>query len=305
MSMDPLALMRTIAALERELDRLRGGDAAAPGRANLLANGGLRRWTRGAGPWTANNAWMADDWQLVVTAGSVSASRVTPQGLTATAANPYALQMVVSGATPNVSAQATVGDVAPLLGRRVALSLWAYATTPGACYAALFDDVGGAASAGHPGGGWQALTVVLDVSTTTVGLTAALVVQAASTVQLGWAMLAASNVPVMFAPLHPADVAARCLRRVEKWGGGGAFDFPSLYGYGAAGQFVLTPVTFLGEKAGIPTVTKSGTWAVANCGQPSAIRVSPRGVTLAVQVTALGSYVVDTDSTDDSFLFEV
>jgi hypothetical protein len=304
MGMDPLALMRTIATLERELDRLRGGDAAAPGRANLLANGGLRRWTRGAGPWTANNAWMADDWQLAVTAGSVSASRVTPQGLTATAANPYALQLAVSGATPGAIARAMVGDVAPLLGRRVALSLWAYTTTPNACFAAIADEDGATAGAYHPGTGWQALTVVRDISTTVLTIEARLWATAAATVQLGWAMLAASNVPVMFAPLHPADVAQRCLRRVEKWGGAGAFDFPSLYGYQAAGQFAIVPVAFLAEKAGIPTVTKSGTWAVSNCGQPSALRVSAQGAAIGVQVTATGSYVVDTDSADDYFLFE-
>jgi hypothetical protein len=44
---------------------------------------------------------------------------------------------------------------------------------------------------------------------------------------------------------------------------------PTVYGYGAAGQAMGTSITFPVPMRATPAISSSGTWAVANCAQPT------------------------------------
>jgi hypothetical protein len=80
------------------------------------------------------------------------------------------------------------------------------------------------------------------------------------------AMLVVGSQYADYAPLHPADDLARCLRYYEIMG-----ETPgeiSIYGYQAAGGATGTTTPLKVRKAVTPTVTKNGTWGTVNNGQP-------------------------------------
>jgi len=81
------------------------------------------------------------------------------------------------------------------------------------------------------------------------------------------ATLVLGSQPCDYVPLHPADDLNRCLRYYEVIGGlaNGSIIIRS---YQAAGAAVQSSLRFV-PKAVTPTITKVGTWAVVNCGQPN------------------------------------
>jgi len=70
-----------------------------------------------------------------------------------------------------------------------------------------------------------------------------------------------------YAPLHPADDMARCLRYYEVFGDGSAVTV-ALGGYCAASNNLAYYFAFRALKPVTPSATKMGTWTVSNCSQP-------------------------------------
>jgi hypothetical protein len=94
-----------------------------------------------------------------------------------------------------------------------------------------------------------------------------------------------------YAPLHPADDLARCLRYYEiigestneiQWNG---------YGGASIGTGMVTP--FKVRKAVSPTVTKNGTWGSSNCGQPGVVASGLTMMTWQVVATTTGGFGVN------------
>lgn len=82
---------------------------------------------------------------------------------------------------------------------------------------------------------------------------------------------------------------------------GGASTVPRIYGYQAAGNFIIVPVPYHVQMRTIPTVAKGGTWVVSNCGQPGTSGISVDAFNMSIQVTATGVASAHPDSADDIF----
>ena len=101
-------------------------------------------------------------------------------------------------------------------------------------------------------------------------------------------MLVVGSQPADYAPLHPADDLARCLRYYEV--------IPSSTGdlnvtaYGATGVSCMTPIPYKARKAVNPTMTKNGTWPVLNCGQPGAGAAGVDILSIAATLSSTGTY---------------
>jgi hypothetical protein len=85
---------------------------------------------------------------------------------------------------------------------------------------------------------------------------------------------------------------------------GGATSQPIVQSYTAASAFNQTPQNFPVQMRVAPTATKSGTWAVGNCGQPSASNLTVYGYALQTQKDGnLGTFYFYPDSSDDTITF--
>jgi hypothetical protein len=92
-----------------------------------------------------------------------------------------------------------------------------------------------------------------------------------------------------YAPLHPADDLARCLRYYEVYGA--MQNEIYVTGYQSAGNLASgTPYGLKARKAVSPTVTKNGTWNLSNCAQPTVLTSAVDSVTISSSVTALGTF---------------
>lgn len=79
--------------------------------------------------------------------------------------------------------------------------------------------------------------------------------------------------------------------------GNGAFAFS---GYGGSSGVVTQSMIFKAYKRATPSITVNGTWAVTNCGQPTAYAWGSGTVTIAVTVTTLGQFSYSPNSGDDT-----
>jgi hypothetical protein len=93
---------------------------------------------------------------------------------------------------------------------------------------------------------------------------------------------------------------AACQRYFE-FIGGKASGYPIIGGYATAGISAYFPIAFKASKRISPTVTKVGTWAVGNTGQPSPNYIGVDGFSSLQTATATGAFFTYPDSTDDGF----
>ncbi len=85
---------------------------------------------------------------------------------------------------------------------------------------------------------------------------------------------------------------------------GGVSGQPIVQSYTAASAFNQTPQNFPVQMRVAPTATKSGTWTVGNCGQPSASNLTVYGYALQTQKDGnLGTFYFYPDSSDDTITF--
>ena len=263
--------------------------------ASLLTNGSFDVWQRGNGPFTGNSAYSSDRWQsLIFGTDALSISRDTANvdtGSRAGAACTFSLG--TGGGSTAIGQQYNAGDGFQVAGRVVSASVRVKTATASAVRIGIFTDgTGGTTtySSFHTGGGaYQTLTVTVTVPTnaTTVWLYAG-VFAASCTAYLDNAMLVVGSQPADYAPLHPADDLARCLRYYEVLG-----ETPSCLIFSesnaAASGLVRGQMYYKSRKSVTPTLTKVGTWFLSNgSAQPS---ISAQGLDTAwaqFQATAAG-----------------
>jgi hypothetical protein len=265
------------------------GDTA---RQNLLTNGGFEIWQRGNGPFSAG-LWCADRWTTYLQGGTstFSISKDTTNidvGSGACAAVVY---------THNVASQMYNGmrlstEWQHARGRQYTLSVRVRTSTANAVQAMLWYDGGaGETLTGgtfHSGNGvYQTITVTATIPSNATFINVSINFAASCTAYIDNAMLVVGSVAADYVPMHPADDLARCLRYYEKMGnynGGFVRNWqPAVTGndtiwYGCV------------KKAVTPTLTKVGSWQVANCAQPTA----GNGTTDGFYITCISSSVGNT-----------
>ena len=251
---------------------------------NLLTNGGFEIWQRGAGAFSANNAYLADRWQIAIAGTSTfSVTRDTTQKDTDSQYG--ALVQYTHNAASYLSQR--IEDFNQLRGRRVSASVRVKTATASAVRLRIVDSTGnGSYSSYHTGGGaYETLRVenlLIAAGATYVDVR---IYFEATVVNLGLDNAIAVIGPEApdYQPLHPADDLARCLRYYEIHGA--VSQALRCSGYNTAGEAIGQGIVFMAQKGGAPTVTKNGTWPATNCGQPTIVGGNVAGYSLRSLVT--------------------
>lgn len=266
--------------------------ASDTARLNLLTNGGFEIWQRGNGPFTAAGVYGPDRWTVGPGAGStMSVSRDTSNMDTSsqTCAAVTYTHAALSQLTQPVAYAADGGLVQQLRGRTVSFSVRVRTSTAGAVRAGLYGTTLGRISTGalHTGDGtYQTLTISATVPTNETNLQVEVQFSASCTAYVDNAMLVVGSQPADYAPLHPADDLARCLRYYEKLGPSSTW--PIVGGYAGAGGFVRAVYTFHAPMAVTPTMTTGGTFAVTNSSAVSIGAPALDGFWLYITATVAG-----------------
>jgi hypothetical protein len=268
--------------------------AADAARANLLPNGGFEIWQRGAGAFTADNATTADRW--VISKSGTDTISVTSSNGNADTANGSQLCAAVTftlgsgGGATSLYQYLKASDGHQLAGRTVSVSVRVKTSTASAARLSIYDGTTWFNGSFHTGGGaYETLSMSLAIPTSATFVGVRIPFSVSCTAYLDNAMLVVGSVPADYAPMHPADDLARCMRYYER-----VLDNSSnvLFTYGGAGNNGYFFVPFKVQKAIAPTVTKSGTWALNNCAQPTVYTADALGVTLQAVITATAAFFV-------------
>jgi hypothetical protein len=251
--------------------------ASDTARANLLTNGGFEIWQRGNGPFTCPGGgappYGPDRWvvQLATGAGNVAISR---EASTIDLKGSYAAKVVYTpgaGDATVLSLQQQINTqtevIAGIRGMPVSVSFRVNCSAVGRARIFWYDGTGGrnnAPSSNVSANAWETLTLTFTpaagASAFYIGLDFSQSYGSALTVYVDNATLVVGSVPADYAPLHPADDLARCLRYYEA-------KAPSSYAYtGQAWNATSAyfPVPHLVRKAVTPTttVTAAASWNV-------------------------------------------
>jgi hypothetical protein len=276
---------------------------------NLLVNPGFEIWQRGNGPFTATGAYSTDRWApTIVGSDTISISRDTSNVDNSLAAAAVTFTLG-TGAGASVFHQPVgrPGDgLEQLKQRTVTVSIRVKTSTANAVRAYISADGNSTKtfSSYHSGGGtFETLTVTLALGAAT-DVRTGVALAASCTAYLDNATLVVGSVPMDYLPLTPADDLARCLRYYEVHGGStNGFPFIAFSANGAS-HTISAPIPFAVEKAVVPTITKSGTWTVANCGQPIADLATTKGYRFYVISTAAGGGNAQPSGASDTLAFE-
>ena len=235
-------------------------------RANLLTNGGFEIWQRGNGPFTAGAAFTADRWQLSVGAPSTcSVTRATGANVETSAGLSSLSAAYTHGASGSLRIQQTVEDYADLRGRPVSLSVRVRCNAANAVRLSYYDGVRVLAPTYHSGSNaWETLTVSFTPSAAATALVIEVTFEASCTAYIDNAMLVVGSVAADYAPLHPADDLARCLRYYEAITVSSTGAFAT--GQAASATAAVVPLQFQVQKPVSPTITftAGSTFAMTN-----------------------------------------
>jgi hypothetical protein len=277
--------------------------ASDTARANLLTNGSFDVWQRGNGPFVCNGGGVVsstcDRWapQLATGAGNITVTRETATVDAGSSASAKVVYTAGAGdATVNAfQQQATSGDIiSQLRGRTVSFSARVNVSAIGRVRLFYYDGVSGsgarinAPAYNLTANAWETLTFTFPVA---AGATAFYVgvdilLGSTTTFYADNAMLVVGSVPSDYAPLHPADDLARCLRYYETLNS----DF-FLQGYASvANQDNGIPAVCKQMKPVTPTVTIAGTWALLNTTGATTNTPTVSGVSLVVRAAAIGAF---------------
>lgn len=292
---DPLTVAIWTDQIQDDMNQLAGAHR------QLLTNGGFEVWQRGVGPFTTTATYGPDRWLLTVGATTLT---VTKETTTVGAGSAASLKAVSTGAGVNNLSQ-KVEDFAQLRGRDLSLSVRVHQSLANAVTLQIADDAGNTSSAtSATTGGFVTLTVTRTIGAGTNSVVVFILLATGSTVYLDNAMLVIGPAPAPYQPLHPQEELARCQRYYEVHGGLSGV-FPDLTQYASAGAEIHRhSYVWHVQKGGAPTVTKNGTWAVLNCGQPSVGFGTVNGYTLVATSTAAGLMSFSPNSGDDTVTAE-
>jgi hypothetical protein len=266
---------------------------------NLLVNGGMEVWQRGAGSFTGNGVYTADRWQQTFSTGTLTTTQETS---TVAGGSASALKAVATGGDPWRIEQ-RIETITALKGVTLSCSARIQQSVASAITLALNDGVGTTTSSSSATtGSFVTLTVTRTFSASASNALVQIHSTGAGTFYFDNVMLVIGPDAAPYQPLHPADELARCQRYYEVHGG--VNNAMGLNAYQAAGANFGQIVQFAMHKGGVPTVTKNGTWGVVNCGQPAISAPSKDGYTLYATTTALGACSFGNNSTDDTVTAE-
>lgn len=242
-------------------------------RRNLLVNGGFEVWQRGSAAFVANLAFTADRWQIGL-AGTDTLSVIRDTLHADASSNVCAACTFVLGTGAGstfLKQELKSADGHQLQGRTVSLSMRVNASVANAVRINLQSDGTGpvnVSSAFHAGGSvYSTLTVTATIPGNASIVYAVVYFAASCTAYLDNAMLVVGSVAADYAPLHPADDLARCLRYYEVFGGVSP-SLPYISAYSAANDPNGVNVFFAAKKAATPTVTPAPTgWTTVNSNQ--------------------------------------
>jgi len=260
-------------------------------RANLLTNGGFEIWQRGNGPFTGG-VFSADRWVASIAGtDTLSISKDTTnvdsaQGSTAAAACTFTLG--TGAGNTAIIQQLKSNDYPQLQNLTFSASMRVRTSTANAVRLGFYNGSTWTYSAMHPGDGtWRTLTATGTAIAAPAVVQPAVFFAASCTAYLDNANLVVGSQPANYMALHPGDELARAQRYYEIIGiQPGAFNFTV---YQAAGTAVWLPIQFRTSKAVNPTLTKNGTWPVANCNQPSFVGGGPDLFSIGATATATGT----------------
>lgn len=280
---------------------------------NLLTNGGLEIWQRGAGPWTNNDDWTADRWRIALNVPGGDTISVTRDGVNKLTDSQYALAAVYGWGGSGASAiwqhlYMSDGHYG-LRGRTVSarVSIKLAAAVANAVRVALWDGVAAPTYSAHHGNNtnWEELDVSRTVNAAANYVTLWISFEKSCTAYIDNAMLVISPTSLDYQPLVPAEEWERCQRYYEVWAGlvSGAgnvyfacYCTNNLYiGYGPR---------WMTRKPIPPTVTKAGTWAVGANGQPTVTYPTVEGIRIYAQMTGSAQGYFFPNSTDDTVVAE-
>lgn len=224
--------------------------ASDTARQNLLTNGGFEIWQRGNGPFSIIGGYCADRWFL--DRNGTSTVSVTP----ANSFDPLGGLMAVVGYTHvaggNASIMQKIENGTALREKTITFSARVQANQPNNVRLRIGDSAANTWSTYHPGGGAVAtLSVTHTVTPAATFVYVFVEISAASdTARVDSAVLVLGSVPADYAPLHPVDDLARCLRYYEasygNWLGAGYVSVGTSAEYHYKNQSV---------KGGAPTIT--------------------------------------------------
>ena len=257
-------------------------------RLNLLTNGGFEIWQRGNGPFTTNG-FAADRWSVnLAGTDTMSVTRDTTNidaSLGSVAAAACVVTVGTGGGSTSFFQVLKQADGPGLSGRTMSASIRLRCATANAARVGFYNGASYTYSNFHTGDGtWQTLTstVTCTGSTWQVGIW----FSASCTAYVDNAMLVVGSVPADYAPLHPADDLARCLRYYEVIG-----EAMNITTYmAAASQSYGVYINYKVPKAVTPTITIKAGWTAANCSQPTNVGSSAIAMTLQTTIPAAGAF---------------
>jgi hypothetical protein len=230
---------------------------------NLLVNPGFEIWQRGAGPFTGNNQYTADEWELDTNHG-LTVTQETD--LVKTGSSSAKLVHVPSANNARLSQG--IENYKSLEGLWVTFSMWVYTSAPVLLLIQDYTSAGAetTGSAAHSGvARWERLTATKQIRTDLTsfswphGAGMRVIVylddDTPGTYYLDGAVLAVGYMPhgVPYAPLPVAEDYDRCLRFYEA---GVDRDYKQDTGStGVTDSRISTAVHFSTIKAAVPTLT--------------------------------------------------
>lgn len=258
--------------------------ASDTARLNLLSNPGFEISQRGAGPFTTHLSYTLDRWQMSVTGPSTAS--ITQ--ITSTVGSVgKSLQTVYTHSAAGLSEIFQLLDGPQMYGKTFTLAVTVKSNVAGTVKVGLVDFGGAAGTRVYSAynsttNAAERLTATFTMpSSGSGGLFAIIRTDVASaTVEVNDATLVVGSQAADYAPLHPADDLARCLRYYETIGTPATGDFGGS-GLVTAGGTLRAWAQFKAWKPTTPTVTRVGTWLVANCGQPTVSNIGSYGCMLS------------------------
>jgi hypothetical protein len=255
-------------------------------RLNLLTNGGFEIWQRGTSGF-ATAVFCADRWIIGLGAASTISAGRDPATIAPTGSK-YSFGATYTHAAASSLSQKI--EAPELAGLTVTLSMMVRTNAANSVRLRIDNNIGGVGtpSAYHPGDStFRQLTVTQTINAGASLVYAVAEFNASCVVYLDNAMLVVGSVAADYAPLHPADDLARCLRYFQVIGNqNGAYPIYCNYAPAGAPAFCLQP--YFTKVATTPTVTKNGTWTTSNCGQPSITGIMTEGCNVSLTATAAG-----------------
>lgn len=276
-----------------------------------ITNGGHEIWQRGAGPFTSNGAYAADMWHLSK-AGTDTLS-VTREGTTKKVDSQYASACAFvlgdgAGATQYRQKLTISDNLHGLLGKAISLQIPVKLLAAVASAVRAFittDGTGGTTTYSSYHGNntnWEDLTVGATVPTDATYVYVGIAFAASCTAYIDNVTLPAMG----YQPLHPSEEWERCQRYYEVFGGNAGTSgdlYPLNVACAATGNHG-GPISFTTPKAIVPTLTKTGTWHVANCGQPVLVYPTNKGYLFYAIAVNAGYMYFYPNSADDTVTAE-